>query len=326
MRSTLLRSSRWLAPVVALVALLGVPYAWFKIADPERLELNDTVRASAPGRFVRLTDGYTHYDLSGPSAAPIVVLVAGFSVPYYIWDPTFDALVGAGFRVLRYDYYGRGFSDRPDVPYTDEFYVRQLKELLDAVKISRPVHLTGLSMGAAVVTSFADRYPDRVRSLIYFDPSFRSPHPTSWLEERPAVWNFVTTITEQPLWAESQLEDFFHPERFADWPARYQVQMQYRGFRRARLSEIVNNAEGDQAVQLQRVSAHPRPVLIVWGKEDKAVPFAQSEALLEIMPGARLLPVESAGHLPQIEQPAVVNPGIIEFLRSVESKPLMTTR
>src|SRR3954471_17451667 len=110
MRSRFVRSRRWLAPAMGVVALLGVPYAWFEIADPERLELTDAVRASAPGRFVRLTDGYTHYELGGPPAAPVVVLVAVFSVPYYIWDPTFEALVGAGFRVLRYDYYGRGFS------------------------------------------------------------------------------------------------------------------------------------------------------------------------------------------------------------------------
>ena len=301
-------------------------YALYTASDPERLELTDSVRASTPGSFVRLTDGYTHYDVAGPANGPVVVLVAGFSVPYYIWDPTFQALAAAGFRVLRYDYYGRGYSDRPDVPYTDDFYLRQLRELLDAAHITRPIDLTGLSMGAGVVTSFADRYPGRVRSLIYFDPSFRTPHPTSWLEAWPAAWNFVTVLTEQRLWADSQLEDFFQPERFPDWPARYRVQMQFRGFRRARLSELVSNAAADQGEQLKRVSEHPRPVLVVWGKEDKNVPFVQSESLLELMPRARLLAVASAGHLPQIEQPAVVNAAMIEFLRSLGAQSGSTTR
>ena len=65
---------------------------------------------------MRLSDGFTHYELGGPPTGHLVVLAAGFSVPYYIWDPTFSALTEAGVRVLRYDYYGRGFSDRPDVP------------------------------------------------------------------------------------------------------------------------------------------------------------------------------------------------------------------
>jgi pimeloyl-ACP methyl ester carboxylesterase len=298
----------------------------YKAADPERLTLTDDVRRSAPGRFVRLTDGYTHYDLAGPPNGPAVVLVAGFSVPYYIWDPTFQALAAAGFRVLRYDYFGRGYSDRPDVPYVDDFYLRQLSELLDAAGITKPIDLAGLSMGAGVVTSFADRYPERVRSLIYMDPSFRTPHSTSWLERWPAAWNFVTVLTEQRLWADSQLEDFFQPERFPDWPAQYRVQMQFRGFRRARLSELVSNASADQGEQLERVSEHPRPVLVVWGKEDKNVPFVQSESLLERMPRARLVAVESAGHLPHIEQPAVVNTAIIEFLRFVGAQSGSSTR
>ena len=88
---------------------------------------------------MRLTDGYTHYELGGPADGRVVVLAAGATVPYYIWDPTFKALVDAGFRVLRYDYYGRGFSDRPDIPFTQDLYVRQLRELLDAVHITRAV-------------------------------------------------------------------------------------------------------------------------------------------------------------------------------------------
>ena len=306
--------------------MLAGPYALYKSADPEHLELNAAVRASVPGRFVRLTDGYTHYDLAGPPNGPVVVLVAGFSVPYYIWDPTSKALADAGFRVVRYDYYGRGYSDRPRVPYNEEFYVRQLRELLDSLHITQAVDLAGLSMGAAVVTSFADRYPGRVRSLVYFAPSFRSPHPLTWLEEWPTAWSVVTALTEERLWPDSQLEDFFQPERFPDWPDRYRVQMRYRGFRRARLSEIVSNATADQGDQLKRVSEHPRPVFIVWGTEDRNVPFVQSASLMELMPRARLLGVESAGHLPQLEQPAVVNAGVIEFLRSLKAQSATATR
>src|SRR4029077_2473629 len=130
-------------------------------------------RRTTPGQFVRLGDGYTHYEISGPSTGHLVVLAAGFSVPYYIWDPTFKALTNGGFRVLRYDYYGRGFSDRPDVPYTQAFYVRQLADLLDSLHIADPVDLIGLSLGGGVITTFADTFPDRVRSIIYIAPSFR---------------------------------------------------------------------------------------------------------------------------------------------------------
>lgn len=42
--------------------------------------------------------------LRAPGGTP--VLIHGFSVPYYIWDGTFELLAAVVFRVLRYDEYG----------------------------------------------------------------------------------------------------------------------------------------------------------------------------------------------------------------------------
>jgi pimeloyl-ACP methyl ester carboxylesterase len=297
------------------VLLLLIPIGAYVLVDPERLDIDEAARRSAPGRFVKLTEGYTHYELGGPDDGQVVVLAAGYSVPYYIWDPTYAALVQAGFRVLRYDYYGRGYSDRPDVAYTHDLHVRQLDELFDAVHISGPIDLVGLSFGASIVTTFADRYPSRVRSLIYVDPAFRTPSPVPTLSNMPAAWNFFTVLFDEAGWASEQLGDFLHPERFPDWPDRYRVQLQYRGFRRARLSEIVSNAAMDQTEELKRVGGHDRRVFVIWGRDDKTVPFDESEQLLKAVPRARLLAVDSAGHLPQWEQPALVNAELIAFLR-----------
>jgi pimeloyl-ACP methyl ester carboxylesterase len=283
--------------------------------DPERLDIDASVRASASGQFVRLNDGYTHYEIGGPPQGRLVVLAAGISVPYYIWDPTFAALVQAGYRVLRYDYYGRGYSDRPDIAYTQDVYVRQLAELLDAVRATEPIDLAGLSFGGSVVTSFADQYPNRVRSLVYVDPSFRTPYHVPVTERVPFLWNFLTAVFEERWWADAQLDDFLHPERFPDWPDRYKVQLQYRGFRRAQRSTSVSNATIDQDPELKRVGQHPRPVLAFWGKDDNAVPIEFSSTLLQAMPRARLVSVESAGHLPHWEQPDAVHPVWIAFLR-----------
>src|SRR5919109_740116 len=149
----------------------------------ETEELNERTRKEAPGSFIQLSDGFTHYELTTPlpvsprraspewsegdksdesavsSASQVfigvfgrgarfarfageaagedglsdVVLVHGFSVPFFIYDPTFEFLTRAGFRVLRYDLFGRGFSDRPKARYNIDLFVRQLGELLDGV-------------------------------------------------------------------------------------------------------------------------------------------------------------------------------------------------
>jgi pimeloyl-ACP methyl ester carboxylesterase len=90
--------------------------------------------------------------------------------------------------------------------------------------------------------------------------------------------------------------------------------MRYKGFRRARLSELVTNANIDQSDQLNRVGQHTRPVLVVWGKQDNTVPFEDSEWFLKALPRGELVAIEGAGHLPQWEQADAVNRALVEFL------------
>jgi hypothetical protein len=130
--------------LVLLILLLLIPYWAF---NEESKTLDDNMRRGLPGQFIKLSDGYVHYELSGPEDGPVVVLIHGISTPYFIWDDAQSALTKAGFRVLRYDLYGRGFSDRPNVTYDEQLFDRQLLELLSALKIREPADLVGSSLG-----------------------------------------------------------------------------------------------------------------------------------------------------------------------------------
>src|SRR6185295_19427765 len=121
----------------ALLALVLVAvvylYAQYRGANMETKVMTDDVRKAAGGSYVKLADGVVHYQVAGPDTGRAVVLVHGFSVPYYIWDPVFDTLSKAGIRVVRLDLYGRGYSDRPDVPYSPDLFDREITGLLDAL-------------------------------------------------------------------------------------------------------------------------------------------------------------------------------------------------
>src|SRR6185295_2517104 len=105
---------------VILVVCAALGYGVMR--NPESGPIDDAARAGAPGKFVALPAGVTHYELTGPDTGRVVVLVHGFSVPYYIWDSSVVALNKAGRRVLRYDLFGRGLSDRPDAAYDGAMY------------------------------------------------------------------------------------------------------------------------------------------------------------------------------------------------------------
>jgi pimeloyl-ACP methyl ester carboxylesterase len=305
---------------IVLVALVAAGItALYVIRNPERVELDGTARRSAPGRFVTLGDGVTHYDVAGPDSGQRVVLVHGFSVPYYIWDSTVVALAGAGFRVARYDIYGRGFSDRPDVPYTGDLFDRQLSHLLDSLGWRDPVHVVGLSMGGPVSATFVTRHPGRARSLTLVDPAAGPRAAPPFYFRIPVVGQMLWQSLAVPAMADGQLSDFVEPTKWPDWAGRYRVQMQYKGFGRSLLSTLSEGGDVVLDSVYARAGRSAIPTLLIWGTEDSTVAITHAEGVRTAIPHAQYHPIERAGHLPHMERTDVVNPLLINFLRSASN-------
>lgn len=284
----------------------------------ESLVLDEAARLAAPGQFLDLSDGRTHYELIGPEDGLLVVLVHGFSVPYFIWDGTFEALAEAGLRVLRYDLFGRGFSDRPFVRYDLELFVRQLGELLQIIAPSQSVALCGLSMGGVIVSRFAGTYPDRVKRIALIDPA-GFPLGYSWayrLAKIPGLGELGLSLLSAPNLENSIASDFFDPRLVKRFIEQYRPQMKYKGFRRAILSTLRNGILDDGMPCYRRIGEIDTPTLLVWGREDQTVPFEYHRDILSAIPQVEFVPVEAAGHLPHVEQPETANPILARFFMS----------
>jgi pimeloyl-ACP methyl ester carboxylesterase len=290
---------------------------WDLIYRGETRDLDDAVRAHAGGSFVRLSDGCTHYELGGPDSGEALVLVHGFSVPYFIWDPTFQALTAAGFRVLRYDLFGRGLSDRPRLNYDIELFVRQLGELVDDLALGT-VSVAGLSMGGPIAGTFAARFPRRVSKLILVDPAGAKPISLSFLlniARLPGMGEVLLGLFGSESLLNSIAADFFDPALVRMFQEKYRVQLQYRGFKRAILSSLREDMLGEFAGSYRRVAESDIPVLLVWGRNDRTVPFLHSRAMLNLIPGAEFHILENSSHIPHYEEPEAFNQLMIEFLK-----------
>ena len=292
----------------------------------ETEDLTDAVRNNAGGSFIRLSDGICHFEFGGLdmplrdySTTDVIVLIHGFSVPYFIWDPTFEFLVRSGFRVLRYDLFGRGFSDRPLVRYDIHLFVRQLKDLLDALGIKEPVHLAGLSMGGPISAAFMDKFPERVKSHILVDPAGAKPIPLSWTlkaAKLPIVAELVLGLFGGESLVKGIASDFFSPGLIKQFQNNYRIQMRYKGFIRAILSTIRNGMLDSFYETYQRVGKLKKPTLLFWGRNDTTVPFEDSRAILSAISHAEFHPIENCGHIPHYEKPAEFNPILLKFLNS----------
>lgn len=264
-----------------------------------------------------LAIGSTHYEFAGPGNAPLVILIHGVSGPMIVWDRTVPTLQKAGFRTLRFDLYGRGFSDRPRVTYDLDLYVNQLTNLLEALAVHEPFHLIGHSMGAIIATEFTARFPARVRKLALIGPAGfpLKATPLAKLIQLPGVGEYLMAVAGDANLRAHNRKYFYRPEGFADFEARFARQLRMRGSKRAILSTYRSVPLQNYREGYRRIGQTGREVLVVWGTEDVSFPYEHHKTLMEAVPGARLVSVPETAHLPQFERPDLVNPALLDYLR-----------
>jgi pimeloyl-ACP methyl ester carboxylesterase len=270
----------------------------------ETEEISEHLRQTVPGNFIRLPLGYTHYELSGSKHGNVVVLVHGFSIPYKIWDPTFEHLADAG------------FSDRPDLDYDLDLFVKQLVSLLEELDIDKPVDVVGLSMGGPISLSLCDKFPHLVRKLCLIDPAGLAMTSSllTRLILRPWIGEMLFSLFGNRILLSELTKDFNEPGKFPAYVEMAQAQLRYKGYKRALLSTLRNDALSDLYSLYERVGKQERNSLLIWGIEDRLIPFKLSQLVLKVFPEIQFHAIEGAGHIPHFEKPEVVNPLLIEFL------------
>lgn len=291
--------------------------AWIAWHNPERQSLDTAARADVPMQFVGLGEGVTAYALEGPADGPWVVLVHGYSLPSNQWVDTVAALHSAGFRTLRFDLLGRGWSDRPGGAYTLERFHRQLNELLTAVNAPPQFHLVGLSMGGLISADFARRAPDRVAGLVLIAPFNKVPDVPQILTW-PVIGDLAAHAAYFPRQAAMQARSFADPARAEAFLPLFTEQLPYRGFRQAILSTLRNVILKDPLPVYLDLGAQGRAVTLIWGEDDQVVPIGEATRLEQAMrPNTQLIRLPDTGHLPHLESPAATHAALIESLPEI---------
>lgn len=296
-----------------VILLLGAwgHHVWLRIGKPE---MNDDVRNRAGKKFVALSGGTTAYEYADGEGDP-VVLVHGFSVPSVIWDNTFTDLINADRTVLRYDLFGRGYSDRPDVKYNADFYVTQLKELADKLLPGKKLVLCGLSMGGAISVAFADKYPGKVAKLILIDPAgFPMPTPgVAKLIKVPGIGTYFGRLFARRAMVQGLPENFTTavPPRVTEESLK---QIDYAGYADAIVSTVRHMDMTGMEPAYRRVGEKKIPTLLIWGKQDRVIPFANASLIKKAIPHVEALELEKSGHIPTVDESKKTHAAIRKFL------------
>lgn len=264
-----------------------------------RRPMDEAARADAPGGLAALSQGSTHYQWLGRNTGPVAVCIHGLTTPSFVWHGLAPILTEMGFRVLVYDLYGRGYSDRPRGAQTPAFFVRQLHDLLVHLKLHDDLTLIGYSMGGVIAAAYAAHYPHQMRRAILVAPAGFDLHlgrlsdvAARW----PVVgdWLFPLAYPRQmrTLWAEESAK----PSSVPDLAERMEQQLRLRGCLPAVLSSLRYTLRAPVPGIHRQLAAAQVPVGAIWGEDDTAVPISGMGLLAQWNRDARQAQVAGAGH------------------------------
>lgn len=252
------------------------------------------------------------YDESG-NGRPLL-FVHGYPLSRTLWQGQVSELADVG-HVLAPDLRGHGESSATPGSYSMDLLADDLNSFLDALHINQPVVICGLSMGGYVTFAFYRKYKARVAGLIF--AATKAGADTA--EGKANRDKAAATAQEKGVKAiaESMLPKMFAPKTYEANPA---LVVQARTMmENTSLAGVV----GDLMGMKERLDSTPllaeidKPTLVLHGADDQLIPSKEGEAIHNGIKGSRLQLLPDAGHLLNLEQPALFNQAVRTFVSSL---------
>lgn len=259
-----------------------------------------------------------YYEEAG--AGTPLVFSHEFAGSHESWEPQLD-FFARRYRVIAYNHRGYPPSSVPADPhdYAEELLVADLRGLLDALGIAR-AHVAGLSMGGATVLKFAIAHPDRCLGAVVAGagsgavdpPQFRRDCAhTAVVFEQQGSEAVAAFYARGPARVQYLRKDPRGWQRFRDLFAQHSAQGSASTMRRVQMERRTIYEVEDE---LRRLSV---PVLIMVGDEDE--PCLEPALFMKRrIPNAGLWVFPKSGHAINLEEPALFNQALLEFLTAVE--------
>lgn len=258
------------------------------------------------------------------SGLPLVLLHA-FPLDHGMWErqlPLADHL-----RLIAPDLRGFGGSGE-QLPASIPQLADDVVALLDALHVEGPAVICGISMGGYVAQHVVARHPDRVTAAILVDTKLDA----DTAEARAGRADLAAKVGRlgQGILADAMIPRLLGESPEArGLPGRTDAEALLRRLILAQPVATIQAALAALGGRPDMTDAMRRarpPMLLVVGQEDAITPPACLEAAEEVIPDAKLLEVPHAGHLTPLEQPAIFNEAVLEFLRGLPAERLAAGR
>ncbi len=252
----------------------------------------------------------------GPGEKATIVFSCAFCTTRENWRGQVEPMLAAGHPVVLWDLRGHGDSRGPesDRPWSIADIVDDLFAVAQVTTPGRPFVALGLSFGGLASLHFATRHPERVAGLVLVGsgPGFKNP-------EAAAAWAAQVERTARFL-EERGLEDFVNGRAGATCIGRRPELPSARAAARAIVAQSVaglarfgRQVSGPAPPVIDALASIDVPALVLVGADDAAFRRA-GEVMAAKLPRARHVVVPDAGHIVNIEAPAVFERELLAFL------------
>jgi pimeloyl-ACP methyl ester carboxylesterase len=286
---------------------------------------------NARGRHVAV-DGMETFVVDIPAAtdrghSPFFVL-HGFPSCSFDWRAVVAALARER-RVVLFDFFGFGWSAKPDRRYSIRFYADQAESVARACGLSRVVLVThdmGDTVGGELLARDLEGALDlgvEARVLtngsIYIEMAHLTPGQQFLLaldDARAALPN--GTDADPGAGFKAGLASTFSPTRPA---APEEMDAQWRLTSHAdghtllpRTIRYIEDRRAEESRFTGAIERHPSPLGVVWGADDPVAVLPMTERLLAARPGTPLVVLDGVGHYPMVEAPGAFTDAVSSVL------------
>ncbi|MBV5261219.1 alpha/beta hydrolase [Synechococcus moorigangaii CMS01] len=290
-----------------------LPSAVRQLTEPQAISLAQRLQRKAIATPLQTNPILTNFVQQG-SGAPDILLIHGFDSSVLEFRYLLPTLAPEH-TTWAVDLLSFGFTERPhNLPFTPETLKTHLYHFWQQ-QINRPVVIVGASMGGAVALDFALSYPDVVKQIVLLDSAGLAPKPLSRFAMVPPLdrWatQFLGSINVRRKICQSAYFDKTRVTEDAVLCGALHVQCDR--WQEALIQFTKGGGYGSFYPKLKQIQ---QPTLILWGEQDRILGTKAARRFQQGLVNSTLHWLPNCGHLPHVEQTALVSEKILAFCRT----------
>ena len=257
-------------------------------------------------KFINIDENKIRYLESGNSDNTLV-LIHGLGASANRWEyviPHFEK----NYRVIVPDLIGFGYSDKPLVDYTTDFFSEFLKKFLEKLDIKNPV-LIGSSLGGQIIAEYTLNNNDTVKKLVLISPSGVMKHST------PALDAYVmAALYPNQEAAKNAFEMMSGSSKNIDPKIveGFVKRMRLPNAKMAFMSTLLGLKNSQ--ILTEKLSSITVPTMVVWGELDPVIPVKYADSIVSTIKDCRFYRMDGCGHTPYVDDPEIFAKTVMKFL------------